>query len=552
MLVRLSINNFAIINQLEIELKNGFTVITGETGSGKSILFNALNLLQGQKADFSLIGSNSSKAIVEGEFLINEKAKSFFIKNDLDYIKNTIIRREITNKSRSRIFINDTPVSLSLLKEFSSSLIQIHSQWNTLQLKDKKYQLDIFDILCGTILEKEAYSKIYNEYKLLENEIKVQNKSIENNIKDLDYNSFLWNEIKLLNLDEIDYHQLEEMLKKRENMDEIKKTYTSIFSNLSQENGVIEVLENLNSTILKNINIDPDLIEINNQLNSVIIDLKELNQKSMDCFDVLNENPSLETNDLIQQIDAFNHLLNKHRLTHQDQLFKLQNDLKLKINSIQNFSKDLDDLLLLYNKKKNTLLGLANKLHEKRFSRAKNISSKIEDILKNLKLPHTKLVFEINKTEELGPDGNTDLNLLFSANSSILPIAIYQAASGGELSRLMLALQKVISEKKKLPTILFDEIDTGVSGDVAYKLGKLLESMSKNVQLIAITHLPQVAAKANYHFKVTKQNSSNRVNTKVTCLSSEERVEEVARLMSGEKISDSAIETAKDLIFSTL
>ena len=552
MLVRLSINNFAIINQLEIELNSGFTVITGETGSGKSILFNALNLLQGQKADFSLIGSNSSKAIVEGEFLINEKARFFFINNDLDYLKNTIIRREITNKSRSRIFINDTPVSLSLLKEFSSSLIQIHSQWNTLQLKDEKYQLDMFDLLCGTILEREAYAKEYTEYKLLEKEIKVQNKFIENNIKDLDYNSFLWNEIQLLNLEDIDYHQLEETLKKIENVDEIKKTYTSVFSNLSQENGIIEVLENLNLSTLKNINLDPDLIEINQQLNSVIIDLKELNQKSIDCFDVLNENSSVDINNLTQQIDAFNHLLNKHRLTHQDQLFNLQKQLKSQINSIENFSNQLDELLFLFKKKESSLFGLANKLHEKRFSKANEISSKIEAILKSLKLPDTKLVFEINKKEELGPDGNTDLKLLFSANLNVLPIAIHHAASGGELSRLMLALQKVISEKKKLPTILFDEIDTGVSGDVAYKLGKLLESMSKNVQLIAITHLPQVAAKANYHFKVTKHNSSSGVNTKVSCLSSEERVEEVARLMSGEKISDSAIETAKDLIFSTL
>ncbi len=288
MLVNLSISNFSLIEHLEVKLEKGFTVITGETGSGKSILFNALNLLLGQRADFSLIGQNSSKAIVEGEFLIDESYISFFLENDLDYSNNTIIRREINNQSRSRIFINDTPVSLTLIKEFSSKLIQIHSQYNTLQLNDVNYQLEILDVLSETEIEKRKYSEKFLDFKKLEKKIKSIKKNIDQKIKSIDYNSFILNELKLLNLETIDYNQIEIQLKKNENIEELLKVYNVTEKYLGNDGGVLDILENIKSQISLMLEYDDSLVEIHSRIDSVILELKDVEAQSISSFEELN------------------------------------------------------------------------------------------------------------------------------------------------------------------------------------------------------------------------------------------------------------------------
>jgi len=550
MLVNLSISNFSLIEHLEVKLEKGFTVITGETGSGKSILFNALNLLLGQRADFSLIGQNSSKAIVEGEFLIDESYISFFLENDLDYSNNTIIRREINNQSRSRIFINDTPVSLTLIKEFSSKLIQIHSQYNTLQLNDVNYQLEILDVLSETEIEKRKYSEKFLDFKKLEKKIKSIKKNIDQKIKSIDYNSFILNELKLLNLETIDYNQIEIQLKKNENIEELLKVYNVTEKHLGNDGGVLDILENIKSQISLMLEYDDSLVEIHSRIDSVILELKDVEAQSISSFEELN---GLQENDselLIQQLDAYNKLLNKHRLNNQKELLHFQYEIEEKMNSIDEESLEFKNLTVLFNEKREMIIKNAKELHDLRLKSLPFVCSNIQNILKNLKLPHTKLDFNLKKINEPDINGCSEVDFLFSANINLVPVPIYKAASGGELSRLMLALQKMISEKKKLPTILFDEIDTGVSGDVAYKLGKLLSLMSNNVQIIAITHLPQVAAKAHQHFKVNKININNTASSNLTKLNDSERVEEIARLMSGEIISNAAIENAKNLILA--
>ena len=546
MLQLLRISNFALINEVQINFNEGYTIITGETGSGKSILLNALNLILGERADFSVIGTKNSKASVEAEFTISEKFRLFFEEHDLDFETNLIVRREISKEGKSRCFINDTPVQLSVLRNLTVLLIQIHSQYNTLELKSKSYQLELLDILAGLEKERTVFSADFKELSNLNRLLAKKQGELSNILQAQDYNLFVLSELKSLRLDAIDYSFIESELSRMENSENLKAVFSQLISQ-TDENGIFEQLQAIKGVIDKNIYLDTNLNAIKNRLDVVLLELKDLSNDSLRHFDNAHADPK-QLVELITSLDAFNSALSKHRVQDQEQLKLFEEDLRTKVETVAALNSEVEQVTKHVAQLEKLLREKATILHEKRTKAEGTILTDLQGILLDLKLPHTTLDFNLSLSNELNSFGLTNSSFLFSANYGFDPIPIEKAASGGELSRLMLALQKLVSEKRDLPTILFDEIDTGVSGEVAQKIGVLLKQMGAKVQLIAISHLPQVAAKAEHHLFVSKELENKKMKTNVEYLYEQDRINEIARLMSGEKITDAAKLNAQNLI----
>ncbi len=549
MLSILRISNFALIDTLELNLSSGFSVITGETGSGKSILLHALNLILGERADFSVIGPENSKCFVEAEFLINESFTDFFTSNDLDFSKVVVVRREINMQGKSRAFINDTPVSLSILRDFSSRLLIIHSQYNTLELREKEFQLDVLDCLAGLEEERKNYLKKYLDWKTHKLELeKLKSEYLEQS-KLLDYNQFQLSELEALNLYQVDYLRIEEELNEIEHAEELKQTFHSISESLGSEIGVYTQLAALKST-LERVRINSSkLVEIKSRIQTLIPDVKDILEEAEQFLDELSINPQRQE-ELTTALDQYNRIISKHQKKNQQELIEFQSELEKMVDYSSDIEDEIAKLENVVQQEYDDAIIFSGVLHSKRVNAVNSISLSIQSILKDLNLKDTLLLFQLRDSGQLSNFGTTDIDLLFSANKGIAPISIEKAASGGELSRVMLALQKLISEKRQLPTMIFDEIDTGVSGEVAHKMASLLGSMSSHTQLLAITHLPQVAAKAKHHARVSKIQKGERVISQVEWLVEDRKIEEIARLMSGEKITDAAIQNAKNLILN--
>lgn len=546
MIQLLRIDNFVLIDRVEISLDKGFTVITGETGSGKSILLNALNLLIGERADFSVIGPRSNKSIVEAVAQMEDRLIPFFTLNDLDVQKEVILRREIVKDGKSRAFINDTPVSLSLLKTLSSFLISIHSQYNTYELKSPSFQLDLLDDLANTKKLRDDFSIQFLEHKSKKKQLVDLQQQLLEQEKLKDYNTFLLEELGQLKLKDQDFSEIEKELLKLDNADNIRELGDS-FQDICIDNGPYDQLYNLYAKIEKNKNLDQQFLEFANRLKSCLIELKELSEEGGKLSKDFDASPEVHRV-LTAKIDAYNNQLNKHRFTSQEQLITLFDHLDAQLNENDQLENEILKLIDLIELEYTHLLQLGETLNSKRIKAIPEIEKELKALFDALKLKEATLNFSLIKGVELKENGLDQLSMLFSANKGMETVPIEKAASGGELSRVMLALQKMISEKRQLPSVLFDEIDTGVSGDVAEKIGVLLKEMGKNMQLIAISHLPQVAAKADYHLKVEKNNSGDKTNTTVLSLTNEQRVNEIARLMSGEIISNEALLTAKSLM----
>lgn len=548
MLHSLRIKNFALIDQVELKFQPGYTVITGETGSGKSILLHALNLILGERADFSVIGPASEKAVVEAEFEIKGfHLEHFFTENDLDQENLTLIRREINTNGKSRAFINDTPVGLNILKDLTSCLVNIHSQYNTLELKNKAYQLDVLDTLAELRTKRSDFSTKFKKHNDKKSKLVALKLSLSHALQQQDYNKFQLEELEELNLDTTNYELLEAELKKVENGEELMQGLAAIINALEDDNQVIDKLRILRSVLDKMKGIDCTIDNLSERLNSILIELSDISTDASRTIDLVEIDPEKLQN-LTSALNRFNHSLKKHNVQNQSELLDYKNSLAGELldaeetqNQIIKLEEEVDAL-------HDEVLVKAKELHQDRLKAVQPISKELQSILEELKLPNTKLEFQLVEKAELNISGITDVMILFSANVGIETVPIEKAASGGELSRVMLALQKMISEKKVLPTVLFDEIDTGVSGDVAQKIGALLQKMGTHFQLLAISHLPQVAAKASNHFKVEKEIIDNRTITRVNTLNANERIEEIARLMSGEHITSAAIETAKALM----
>ena len=545
MLKLLRIDNFVLIDRVELVLDKGFTVITGETGSGKSILLAAINLLLGERADFSVIGKKSTKSFVEASFNMEDRFVDFFTANDLDQQQDILIRREIVKDGKSRAFINDTPVQLAKLKELTSLLLSVNSQFNTFDLRSSSYQMELYDDMANTTIMRMKFTHDFLAWKANCQVIRKleEKRNLENSQKD--YTQFLLDELSQLDLKNTDYSIYETALSRIENADSIREVALQM-THLSEDNGPYSTLSTLLSKIEKISMSDAKMTQFASQLKAVLIELKEMMNEAEELVNDIEIDPEAHRIMLVK-IDEFNRQLNKHRFTHQSQLVELENNLKDTTHESEQLDSELELLRTENESVHKKLVGLSQLLHENRIKAASGIENAIKDCLQELKLSDTEINFQLS-VSELKENGASDLSILFSANKGMVMTPIEKAASGGEMSRVMLALQKIISDKRKLPTVLFDEIDTGVSGEVAQKIGLLLRAMGENMQLIAISHLPQVAAKANNHFKVEKDSDGTATKTYVKRLENEEVAIEIARLMSGEVITSEAILTAKNLM----
>ena len=545
MLKLLRIDNFVLIDRVELVLDKGFTVITGETGSGKSILLAAINLLLGERADFSVIGKKSTKSFVEASFNMEDRFIDFFTANDLDQQQDILIRREIVKDGKSRAFINDTPVQLAKLKELTSLLLSVNSQFNTFDLRSSSYQMELYDDMANTTIMRMKFTHDFLAWKANCQVIRKleEKRNLENSQKD--YTQFLLDELSQLDLKNTDYSIYETALSRIENADSIREVALQM-THLSEDNGPYSTLSTLLAKIEKISLSDAKMMQFASQLKAVLIELKEMMNEAEELVNDIEIDPEAHRIMLVK-IDEFNRQLNKHRFTHQSQLVELENHLKDTTHESEQLDSELELLRTENESVHKKLVGLSQLLHENRIKAASGIENAIKDCLQELKLSDTEINFQLS-VSELKENGASDLSILFSANKGMVMTPIEKAASGGEMSRVMLALQKIISDKRKLPTVLFDEIDTGVSGEVAQKIGLLLRAMGENMQLIAISHLPQVAAKANNHFKVEKDSDGTATKTYVKRLENEEVAIEIARLMSGEVITSEAILTAKNLM----
>ncbi|MEN9302732.1 MAG: hypothetical protein RL264_1161 [Bacteroidota bacterium] len=548
MLQNLRVNNFALISAVDLQFSNGFIAITGETGSGKSILLNALNLILGERADFSVIGSKGNKAIVEAEFSNGKAYGDLLSKFDLDIEEHLILRREINKDGKSRAFINDSPVSLQVMKEVAPQLIQIHSQYNTLELKSKEYQLWVVDVLAGLLNHRNAFQEKFQLYKKAEREFEKRLFAIRELERISDFNRFVYDEIKQLQLEKIDYHQLEAQLNLFEQQEEIQEVLSELIF-VSREHPVLESMRQIQQKLDRFSTTSDTFADLSSRLKSIFVELKELGNDAEDIQQKMDETPH-ESFSLAEKIDEFNRILNKHKFRSQSELLAYQEELGTQVGEVENAEEWIKATRSQLEKQLISLKEDADKLHSERQKVVVEIENRIHDLLSELKLKDTRLQIVIEKSNELNEKGCSTVAFLFSANPGIAPVPIERAASGGELSRFMLALQQLISEKRNLPTVLFDEIDTGVSGDVAEKIGLLLKKMGSTRQLIAISHLPQVVAKANSHLRVEKQVIDGQTATRVLALNSEDSVQEIARLLSGSTITDAAIETARLLVQS--
>lgn len=548
MISSLRIENFALIDSANIPFNKGFTVITGETGSGKSILLNALNLILGERANFSVIGSLKDKSTVEAEIEIaGFDLEDFFKENELDYFDKTIVRREISKQGRSRAFINDTPVQLNVLKTFSSQLIHIHSQYNTLELKDLNFQLRVLDVLAETESLKDVFLGKFNTYSKRNKSLSFKKEELQQSIAEADYNSFQLKELETLQLDSNDFEKMQSTLKQGENADEIRMAYNSIQEIFSGQQGVLDRLGEVQSVLRKSVEYDEHLKGLSERIDAIIIETNDIVSESESGIQKVDFDPR-KLDDLVAKIDAFNHVLLKHRVNSQEELTELMKELQNSSRSHSQLEEEIQILEKELISERIDLDKLAEDLHNQRVQAKGLIETKIKAELAELKLENTELIFDLSQLNELNSSGNSKLEILFSPNAGVEPVPIHKAASGGELSRVMLGLQSLMSSKIQLRTILFDEIDTGVSGDVAQKMGATLKKMGETMQVIAITHLPQVAAKGSQHLKVLKETSGGQTKSFVENLNNEERVKETARLMSGDQISDAALENAKALM----
>ncbi len=547
MLRSLSVRNFALIEQVTIDFENGLHVITGETGSGKSILLGALNLILGDRADYSVIRDPEQKTVVEAVFSLQQDNKCWFDKNDVDFEHETIIRREIAAQGKSRAFINDTPVQLTQLKDFVERLIYIHSQHETLEIRKPSFQFELIDAFSGN--SKLAEQVALNHSLLLK--LNAEKQRIEqagiNAEKEKDYLQFQLNELELLNLDSIQYAELESHFEKISQVEELKTCYNAISNLLEGEQSPVDSLRTLKTLVDKWKQTDENLSELSKRIQSTILELQDVSKDAEKFMQQLEANPE-EIHRLSLQLDEYNRVLNKHQLHTQDELIFLQQSLRQSLESIQLSDERLESLKLEIDQLEKRSFQDAEILYQSRLEVIPALENQLLKIMHELKMEQAQLHIKLEKHAKLDINGGMTIDILFSANKGLDLKPIDKIASGGELSRLMLAIQLILSDKKSLPTLIFDEIDTGVSGEVALRIGSLLKEMGKHLQIIAITHLPQVAAFGGLHLEVSKSHSGSQTTTQIKRLNYNQRIEALAKLISGEQFTESAKISAKELL----
>lgn len=549
MLTSLNISNFALIDELQFNVTDGLTMITGETGAGKSILLGALGLVLGNRADLTSLKDVSKKCIIEAEFAIsNYDLKSFFEEENIDYEPNTIIRREILPSGKSRAFINDTPVNLTVLSALNEQLIDIHSQNQTLSITEKTYQFDVLDAMANHQAKVDSYKRGLTLYKTLQNELDDLIVFQQKENEQYEYHTYLLNELEGAKLIENEQEELEGLLDKLTHAEEIKLNLAeAIQLSENEEIGSEVTLKKIRNNLVKISNFSSEFQENLSRIDSVLIEFKDIIDSLNEAFENLDVNPT-EIEKLNNRLQLIYSLQKKHQATSIEELIAVQQSLSSKVKLVENASEEIRAKELEIRKVKDQLDQLALSIHQNRVNVIPLLTERLEAILHQLGMPNAQFKITLIFSENFYKNGKSEIEWLFSANKGVTLGELKKIASGGEMSRIMLAVKAVLSNYSHLPTIIFDEIDTGISGEVANKMADIMRQMAKNMQVITITHLPQIAAKGAHQFKVYKSDSGNKTTTLIKKLTKSERIEELAEMLGGKSISESAIEHAKQLL----
>ncbi len=549
MITSLSIKNYALIEKLTIDFSKGFSIITGETGAGKSIILGALGLVLGKRADLTSLKNKEEKCVIEAHFEISKyNLQDFFNSNDLDYEDETIIRREILPSGKSRAFVNDSPVNLQELQELSLFLIDIHSQHQTQELSEEKVQFEIIDAIAdnqSTILEYQTLLKSYKSDKSKLNSL--QKKQAEST-KEQEYNTFLLNELVASNLKSGEQELLESEFEKLNNVEIIKESLDKSLAIANEEQiGVLHNLKEIKISLQKIASFSPEYFSLLERITSLTIEFGDISEELNRCSEKLINDP--EQLDLIsQKLQVIYNLQKKHSVSSIEELLEIQTNLENTLFQIGNLEEEIAALTHSIQQKTDKLNIFSDTIHKKRVEAVPVLSQRLISILETLGMPNVRFRIDISSTATYFENGKDELEFLFSANKGSDFGVLKKVASGGEMSRIMLAVKAILAQYSKLPTLIFDEIDSGVSGEIANRMGEIMKEMSQTMQIFAITHLPQIAAKGTAHFKVSKSTIGEHTQSELKLLSSEERVIEIAQMLSGTVVSDSALNHAKALL----
>lgn len=551
MLKRIFIQNYALIDTLDIDLKKGLQVITGETGAGKSIILGALRLIMGERADAKSIQNTESKSIIEAEFDVSENLKTFFEENDLDYETITIIRREILPSGKSRAFVNDVPTTLDVLRELSAQLIDIHSQFETSRLFSEDYQFKILDGLSENKELITTYQKDYHSFRALKKQLAELENQLNEGNKDSDYKQYLLNELEEAQLDDLDLDAVQQELSSQENVEHISENLAHIFRLTDQESiGLLDSFTEMRSKLSKVADLSHQFTELNDRLESLFVEFKDVVFELQSKAEDLEMNPE-RLEELKDKVNKTNTLLLKHKVGSVSELIEIRDQLATEQTSFSDIEERIAYLKQEITDKETQLRILAEKLSKNRNLSAPEFSEKIETLLRRLGLEKAKIEVQLTPNEDFSAFGLDGIAIMFQANIGFPLKPIQSAISGGERSRVMLAIKKIMAENAELPTLILDEIDTGVSGKVAEEIGLLMKEMSADLQLIVITHLAQVASKGSDNYKVIKHDIDGKTKSSIIPLSPDEKLQEIAQLLSGSTITDAAIEQARALILGT-
>lgn len=553
MLARLFVRNYALIKELDVSLENGLTIITGETGAGKSILLGALSLILGARADTSVLLDKNEKCIVEGSFKIEEyDLEEFFQQNELDYDPVTIIRREISPAGKSRAFINDTPVILGILKEIGELLIDIHSQHQTLMLQDNLFQLSVIDSFAGTAKLLQNYRVSYSVYRRLKKEYAQLKESYDKNKADMEYFQYQINQLNEANLKQDEQVALESEQEMLSHAAEIKIALANSAELLSSdESSVLAYLRELKLNISRIREFLPEGENLYSRAESSLIELDDLASEIDKLTSSIDADPQ-RLNQINDRLDLIYSLCQKHKAADLNELIIKGEEIKGYLKSLVSGDERIEELESLLVSEENSIRIISLEISDKRKQILPEVEKKITELLKQLGMPNARFSIDFETGKEYRYSGIDNAEFLFSANKQIAPENLAKTASGGELSRVMLSLKSLLSKNNNLPTIIFDEIDSGVSGEVADKVGQILAGMGKYMQVVNITHLPQVASRGTRHYHVYKDDTGDSTITKVRLLTEDERVLEVARLLSGSEVTETAMKNARELLNAAL
>ena len=549
MLKRLNIKNYALINQLEVDFYEGLSTVTGETGAGKSILLGALALVLGKRADVSVVGDKSKKCVVEADFSIEKMhLQDFFEQHDIDYDDLTTLRREILPSGKSRAFVNDTPTTLNVLNALSSKLIDVHSQHQTLQLADKSYQFVIIDALAGNKAILKEYAKELKSLKAMQKELEQIRKSIAAAREEAEYNRFVFNELESAKLKDGEVEELEARLEELSHFEEIRQSLVQAVELAdAEEVGLLSLLHAYRTSLEKISGFSERFKDLFERIQSVYLEFDDIHSEvSLEAGNISFDQDEMER--VSNRLQLLFDLMKKYKVLTVSDLIALREEMAKKLGAVEGAEELIAEKEQAIKKAGQNLNNRALKIRKNRQKAIDSFKKQLKELLGLLKMPHTEIEINLQPVAGFLENGKDDLEFLISSDGGNHFEQLKKAASGGEMSRIMLAVKTILSKYAQLPTIIFDEIDTGVSGAVSEKIARVMQTMSRNMQVITITHLPQIAAIGDHHYKVYKEEKDGAVHSHIRLLTSEERVNEIATMLSGSELTESALVHARQLL----